>query len=107
MKKYIALFVLLMVVGQFYYANANIKHENPILIQEYDTPTTTASADFSPTGGDGKLKITSIYFETVIILTLLFSFSFNRFIQYVKRRSVLSAKFYQSNYLITTSLKTI
>ncbi|MEN2465401.1 hypothetical protein [Ornithinibacillus sp. FSL M8-0202] len=105
MKRYIALFVLLTVMGQFYYAHAVFKHENPILAQEYDTPTASTLDDFSPVGGDGKLKITFLFLGTILVVTFIFVFSFNRFVQFVKRRTVLCPIFYQSNYLISTSLK--
>ncbi|MFS0673231.1 hypothetical protein [Ornithinibacillus sp. 179-J 7C1 HS] len=106
MKKLITLLVLLTVTGQFYYANIDGKHENQLFTQEYEAPTNSSSADFSPfSSGDGKLKISFTLFGTFLVFVSILSLSCSPFVLMVKRRTVLCPKFYQANYLVHSPLK--
>ncbi|WP_010097646.1 hypothetical protein [Ornithinibacillus scapharcae] len=107
MKKYFALFVLLSVVGQFFYSNHvsnfDLKHDNPVYIQEFELVNASPSEDSHPSYGDGNQKISSILNALFLGLVLTITVIFYHSVKRIKRLIQLYPVFYQGNYLIPTS----
>jgi hypothetical protein len=104
MKKLLALFILLSMLGfSFLSTHEGMKHHKPVT-EENDIITTNSSTElFVPTDGGNK-KVTIIAIVTVLI-TIPYSFYFSFFLQVYRRTMLLTPVFYQSNYVGSSLLK--
>jgi hypothetical protein len=104
LKKYFALLILLSVITHTYFIGMiDSKADNPLVIQEAETISSVILADIHPVDGDLKQKGHHVIHQVFVTLILILTFSFHRFIQFIKRRTILCPILYQSNYLITSS----
>ena len=106
LKKYFALLILISVITHSYLVGIiDLKHDNPLVLQENETISYSVTGDIHPVDGDLKQKGYNGIHELFIVLILIVTFSFHRFIQFIKRISITCPIFFQSKYLINSPLK--
>jgi hypothetical protein len=103
LKKYFALTILISVLTYSCLVGfLDMKLDNPLVIQESETISSSVLGDLQPVDGDAKQKGHNFTYELLATLILMVTFSFNCIIQLFKRLTMLFPVFHQSNYLITS-----
>src|SRR5690606_24185715 len=103
LKKYFALTILVSVLTYSCLVGfLDMKLDNPLVIQETETISSSVPGDLHPVDGDVKQKGYHFNYELFATLILIVTFSFNCIIQLFKRLTLLFPVFHQSNYLITS-----
>lgn len=103
LKKYFALTILVSVLTYSCLVGFLVmKLDNPLVIQETETISSSVPGDLHPVDGDVKQKGHHFNYELFATLILIVTFSFNCIIQLFKRLTLLFPVFHQSSYLITS-----